>query len=208
MTRRDVSTSASSRSRSRSPPKAFGNGKRYICIDFETNGFAKGRIKPTPHENYPTQVALVAVEEGEVTLLWSSFISGATSLAEWVVCNTPVTLEKLKNAPSFEEVLKRMQETVRPTDVIVCHNLDFDLRQVLQRTAYKLKLDASDFLKASKFCTMRCAYSDKTFRGKWPKMADLCNHFGVKQDVSHCAVADSTALAQCVAEALRRGVML
>ncbi len=39
-------------------------------------------------------------------------------------------------------------------------------------------------------------------------MKDLCAHFQVTLNNAHDARADSAALAQCVAEAWRRGVML
>ncbi len=39
-------------------------------------------------------------------------------------------------------------------------------------------------------------------------MKDLCAHFQVTLDNAHDARADSAALAECVAEAWRRGVML
>ena len=64
-------------------------------------------------------------------------------------------------------------------------------------------------LACPRFCTMRCAYA-RTIRGdgKWPSMAQLCEHFEVTLRCAHDARGDSEALANCVAEAWRRGVML
>ena len=62
-------------------------------------------------------------------------------------------------------------------------------------------------LEAPRFCTMRCEYSRSAF-SRLPKLADLCKHFEVSLENAHDAKADTLALAECVSEALRRGVML
>ena len=54
---------------------------------------------------------------------------------------------------------------------------------------------------------MSCEYARAVF-GKSPKLADLCAHFNVPLINAHDARVDIAALAQCVAEAWRRGVML
>jgi DNA polymerase III epsilon subunit-like protein len=43
---------------------------------------------------------------------------------------------------------------------------------------------------------------------KQPKLDLLCRHFQVELTDAHDARADTRALAECVAEAWRRGVML
>ena len=68
--------------------------------------------------------------------------------------------------------------------------------------------DASrEILQAPRFWTMKCAYSNTVF-GRWPKLADLCAHFQVQLTNAHDARGDSRALAECIIEAERRGVML
>jgi hypothetical protein len=62
-------------------------------------------------------------------------------------------------------------------------------------------------LQTPKFCTMRGIYGKQTF-GKWPSLAQLCHHFEVEHCIQHKATGDSWALALCVAEALKGGVML
>ena len=85
------------------------------------------------------------------------------------------------------------------------------METVLARTVDKLYyLDfpaARAILEAPRFCTMRCAYNQATF-GRSPNMRQLCEHFQVPLVGAHDARADSAALAHCVAEAWRRGVML
>ena len=52
---------------------------RYVCLDFETNGFPEKDCKPMPWSSYPIQVSLTAVENGEVAHLYDSYIQGAES---------------------------------------------------------------------------------------------------------------------------------
>ena len=51
---------------------------RYVCLDFETNGFpikdCKPDCQPRPWSSYPIQVSLTAVENGEVVHLYDSYI--------------------------------------------------------------------------------------------------------------------------------------
>ena len=47
---------------------------RYVCLDFETNGFPEKDCKPMPWSSYPIQVSLTAVENGEVVHLYDSHI--------------------------------------------------------------------------------------------------------------------------------------
>ncbi len=94
-------------------------------------------------------------------------------------------------------------------DTIVAHNISFDLNTAIGRTVDKLGITnqaLQKILQAPRFCTMRCSYT-KALQGR-STMKDLCAHFQVTLDNAHDARADSAALAECVAEAWRRGVML
>ena len=64
---------------------------RYVCLDFETNGFPEKDCKPMPWSSYPIQVCLTAVENGEVVHLYDSYIQGAASFNPWVSQNVPIT---------------------------------------------------------------------------------------------------------------------
>ena len=60
---------------------------RYVCLDFETNGFslkgAKFEDWTLPFSSYPVQLSVDAVEDGEVSHLYDTVIRGATSRAPW-----------------------------------------------------------------------------------------------------------------------------
>ena len=50
---------------------------RYVCLDFETNGFAHKGGEPKPWASFPIQVSLTAVENGELIHLYDSYIQGS-----------------------------------------------------------------------------------------------------------------------------------
>ena len=91
----------------------------------------------------------------------------------------------------------------------VAHHARLDLKHVIARTALKMRYDSPalrKLLATPRFRTMRCAYN-KMALGSGPGMAMLYEHSPGPLEGAHDAGVDSAALANCVAEALRRGDM-
>ena len=117
---------------------------RYVCLDFETNGFPEKDCKPMPWSSYPIQVSLTAVENGEVVHLYDSHIQGAESFTAWVSRNVPVTFADLAQAPPLPKVIQEVARLLWPTDWLVAHNARFDLETCLARTGQKEKIYNED----------------------------------------------------------------
>ena len=186
---------------------------RYVCLDFETNGFAQKGAPPCfytlPFSSYPIQLAVSVVEDGVVRHEYDTLIRGATRFAKWVWQNVPIPLHALKDGKGFPEVIEDFASILKDGDVLVAHNADFDLGTVFSGVSRRLGIDTpalQKILQMPRFCTMKCAYSKSVF-SKQPSMGELCAHFQVPLEGAHDARADTKALAECVAEALRRGVM-
>jgi DNA polymerase III epsilon subunit-like protein len=187
---------------------------RYLCVDFETNGFST-KCAPNsdwtlPFSSYPIQISVEIVEDGQIYHAYDTLIKGAIRLAPWVKENVPFTLEDLQNGETFENVLAQIDALIQDGDTIVAHNVNFDIGMVIGRTAKRLGINShalTRILELPRFCTMRCLYVRGVF-GRCPKLFELCNHFEVPLENAHDATADSRALACCVAEAMRRGVMI
>ena len=187
---------------------------RYVCIDFETNGFSTRSAPKSdwtlPFSSYPMQVSIDIVEDDQIYHAFDTLIKGATRLAPWVKENVPFGLEALESGETFEHVLNELAALLQEGDTLVAHNVNFDIGMVVGRTAKRLGINSAALhriLEMPRFCSMRCSYVRGVF-GRCPKLFELCNHFEVNLENAHDATADSHALACCVAEAVRRGVML
>ena len=139
--------------------------QRYVCLDFETNGFPKKgapfRDWPLPFSSYPIQLSVDVVEDGEVWHAYDTLIWGAEQLAPWVRGNVPITLEDLEEGVLFQEAARALARLLRDGDTIVAHNASFDLDMVLARAAGRRGCErlARLVLTKPRFCTMRCAYT-------------------------------------------------
>jgi len=189
---------------------------RYICFDFETNGFYDPTSKypnyTMPYESHPVQLSIDIVDEdGTITHAYDTVIAGAKGFTQWVVDNVPITLEQVRReGRPFREVLDVFAGLIQDGDILVAHNLEFDFNRVIVKSITRMNIEspAAERIRAApKFCTMKCSYSTSSF-GKQVKFSKLCEHFGVTLNNAHDATADAYALAECVSEALRRGVMV
>ena len=176
--------------------------QRCLVIDFETNGRPCDAERPCGA--FPTQVSVDAfyLETGEITHLYDSFIQGAETLSDWVVKNTPVTLKKLATAPYSWDVAEALAKLWKPGDIIVAHNVSFDLGALL-----KICAPCHPWLHSVVVDTMRAPWIKRDI-GKPPKLSALCEHLGVPFEPSklHDATYDTRALSLCLREARARGL--
>ena len=110
----------------------------------------------------------------------------------------------------FEDVAEQLGVLIRGGVVRVAHNARVDLEVVLARVATRLQYDSlavRRILAMSRFGSLCCAYSGMVL-GNVPGMMRLCAHAKVHLEGAHDANVGSAALAHCVAEAWRGGVML
>ena len=76
---------------------------RFVCIDFETNGFPAGGADCMPFSSYPIQVSVDVVDpDSRVEHIYDSCIRGATRLAPWVCQNVPVSLEDISTGKNLK----------------------------------------------------------------------------------------------------------
>ena len=97
---------------------------------------------------------------------------------------------------------KAMSALVKPGDVMVCHNVSYDLERCLQNSCRLLDIDCSAILSLPLFCTCRSEWAMTRNNDKWLSLAGLCAMFGVKNAREHTSGDDALALAQCMSKAL------
>ena len=186
-------------------------------IDFETNGFAERKATSNyytlPWQNYPCQLSVDIVEDGEQMHAFDTFIRGATRFGKWSSEHLSYTVDEVnEKGVELREAIDRLAALITPEATIVAHNIQFDLDQCLRRSSQKLEYDSAELQKvltAPRFCTYRCEYSKLLFGNK-ASLEALCKHFEVDycKEQAHNACYDTGVLAACIVAAVRRGIML
>ena len=94
---------------------------RYLCLDFETNGFSETHAEfknwTLPFANHPVQLSVHAVEDGEVAQIYETVICGVTSRSKWVQDNIRLTLEEIEGGIPFRQMITDLAKLLKPGDV-------------------------------------------------------------------------------------------
>ena len=195
---------------------------RYLVLDFETTGWLSDERtadchKPLPRENYPTQIAVQAINmDGTQSVsLFSTFIIGATRFAPKAAEMVPFTVADTETGMSFADVVKELSKHVKPDDILTGHNLDYDLN-VLQVTGAECDVDVSFILNLNRFDTEFNEYTQSLKKNGrdvvyfWPKMNKmcgpnldmLCSHLNIDrtdgEHALHDARQDAIDTAECI----------
>ena len=176
---------------------------RYLALDFETNGLPQEKwLMPCPA--FPTQVSIDAFvpKTGEILHLYDTFIRGAVDLSPWVLEHTPVNHEVLERGVHPDDVALALADLWQEGDVLVAHNAQFDLGQVLP----KIVRPNHPFLTGPYICTKLERWV-RHEAGKTPKLSTLCGILGVAfhEDQAHDATYDTRVLALCLQAAHEAG---
>jgi DNA polymerase III epsilon subunit-like protein len=175
-------------------------GDSFVSFDTETTGVdGKARI---------VELAFVRFEKGEIKEQWSSFLmpdgvdwnSDGTKKALEV---NQISLEQLKDAPSFMDVFHHVAAHLRAVPFWVAHNAEFDLRMFHQEHRFH---KGTDFPIAPKLCFDTMALSGKIHpTEKTHKLANTAARWGVTQDGSHRAVADAITCGRILQKMIEAG---
>lgn len=113
-----------------------------VFVDIETNGGngERGRI---------TEIAVIRVENGEITDTFSSLINAGSPIPYWITTLTGITNEDVADAPYFDEIAGELDRIMQGA-LFVAHNVRFDFSFV------KRQMEACGFTFRPKlFCTVR-----------------------------------------------------
>ena len=203
--------------------------RRFVCFDFETTGIWKRKDQETDPAywaklcyNYPIQISVDVVEPDlSVTRAFDALVIWATRtvkfVAETILPQLGLRHSHLKHdleqhGKYLAEVLRDLADLLNPGDVLVSHNLMYDVGRTLGVNFWNDKaephFDATKdslerILAAPRLCTMLW----KTTR-PFSSLDSLVREYGVTNDHAHDARGDSKALAECIAAALRQGERL
>lgn len=176
---------------------------KYLFFDTETTGLPKNYKAPyTNLDNWPRVVQLSwLISENSKIIKESDNI---------IKVNFPIPVEAsqvhgITNQVSNERgrdlssVLNEILTDIEMSDVLVCHNLSFDLA-ILQSEL--LRADMNHEVAKKMFCTMKSAVDYCKLPGnygfKWPRLEELYNIcFQEKLENAHDAMVDVKATFRC-----------
>ena len=186
-----------------------------LVFDTETNGkIADFNASPKDFEKFPriTQIAWAKFHLGDKPTRQGTqstliFPDGWTIPVEPFFMENNMNDERCRNEGlAIKGVLKLLCEDIEKADVIVAHNMNFDLRIV---AAEMNRLGLSCANKPRKVCTMLSSAKYCNLpKFKWPKLEELhtklFGHFNIK---AHDALGDVLATADCFFELVKLGVI-
>lgn len=128
----------------------------------------------------------------------------------FVIPEESIKIHQITNAMASEEgvslntVLAGLLEAVKAAEVIVAHNIDYDLKVVCAELARQKRLDDIQILQHKRnFCTMLtgtsvCQIPSAYGNYKWPSLSELYRFLhGSEMGQAHRALFDVEATASC-----------
>ena len=164
--------------------------KNFAIIDIETTGGSAKREKIT-------EIAIVIFDGEKIIDSFESLVNPQRSIPPFITNITGITNDMLKDAPKFYEIAKKIVDITEDC-IFVAHNSRFDfafIRQEFQDLGYTYSRKQLDTV--------------KLFRRFFPglrsyALGNLIEHFGIKTDARHRAMADVMA----TLELLKMGLSL
>lgn len=162
----------------------------WVAIDFETANEYRGS---------PCAIGVVAVEDGQVTDRWSTFIQPPPRVAwfsPFCVSLHGITAEHVRDAPSWPESLTELVRFAggRP---VVAHNAAFDLG-VIREACTESDLAWPDLSYACTLVVARRTWSLLSYSLPW-----VAEAAGYRLEDHHDAGADALAAARIMSAAMR-----
>ena len=196
---------------------------KILFFDTETSGFISKKIPfDHPDQAWTVQIgAILADKDGDLAKMNTIIKANGRSMNPFAQKVHGISPEKADEEGVEElEVAEEFGLLLKQADMMVCHNLDFDMqyvRQLLERNSEGLSDEARStlYLDIPGYCTMKdkavikfCGLKNKAGRPKWPKLIEL-HQILFKEDFdgAHDAFADITATKRCFFALLDLGII-
>ncbi len=186
----------------------------YLFFDTETNGLPKNwNASVRDLKNWPriVQIAWLLYDKNHNLITEKSYIIKPKGFSIPIDVSKVhgITTEKaLALGVELEKVLNEFNELINETNIIIAHNIDFDIKIVgaeFLRSNIK-----SNLFKKQKFCTMKTTKNLCKIPGrygyKWPTLSELHYHlFKENFEEAHNAIIDVKICAKCFFELINLG---
>lgn len=180
--------------------------KYHLIFDTETTGLPRNYTAPcSDTDNWPrlVQVSFV-LTNGKDRHEFDFIIKPEGFVIPEEVSKIHGISQKraLKEGMSIKFALRMFFIILKDTDVLVAHNLSFDIG-IIGAEFYRLnagELFERELAKTEQYCTMKSSKIKGTHGGKtkWPKLIELYkHHFNEEFDGAHNAIVDTRACERC-----------
>jgi len=134
----------------------------------------------------------------------NQMINTDREISKWASDIHHITKEKISKFKYMDSYIKEFLAYMNKADLVVCHNVDFDMR-MLKRECEILWI-TFDRSKVKTLCTMKHpATQEVMWSSKWAKLQDLHEKiFWEKFEDAHDALCDITATKKCFCEMYRK----
>ena len=187
-----------------------------MFFDTETSGFINKNLEADdPNQAWVLQIAFILSDKNRIYTEFSSLIrAGDRSCSPGAQKVHGISVEECNKGGLIEaEIINIFSNTLFGADILVAHNISFDLELVRQMICREdlvyLHGRLEDF---SLFCTMKnstelCKLPGKFGKFKWPKLTELYKHlFDEEFEGAHDALADVKATRRCYYRLKEMGV--
>lgn len=196
---------------------------KILFFDTETSGFIKKALSADhPDQAWTIQVgAILANKDGNIDKMDRIIKANGRDINYHAQKIHGISAEKA-DAEGLEElaVAEEFGLLLRQADLMVCHNLAFDIkyvRHLMERNIEGMSDESRSafYLDMPGYCTMQdkavvkfCGLLNKAGRPKWPKLVELHEVlFEEGFDGAHDAFADITATKRCFFALLDLGII-
>lgn len=152
---------------------------RYAVVDVETTG---GR----PEYDKITEIAIVLMEQDEIIHTWHTLINPGRRIPDSITRLTGIDNEMVYTAPEFGQVSAQVLELLQG-QIIVGHNVNFDLGFIENQLGVLLPNDTLDTVKLAKMILP----NSRSLR-----LGSLTKDIGIEHTMVHRALGDAQATAQ------------
>lgn len=193
---------------------------KHIFFDTECNGLPRNyKLGVTATNNWPRMIQLawlVTDDQSNILKKQSYIIYPQGFLIDAEVARlTGISTERAQcEGVSLRTALTEYMSDLQNADIIIGHNIDFDLH-ILGCELYREGIAYNDLLHKQSLCTMQrstdfCAIASNNLYGgyKWPKLEELYSKlFGCMFDNAHDALSDVIATKECYFALKQRGII-
>lgn len=163
------------------------------CVDTETTGLtihSRASLVKQPHI---VEYACAQVENGKIIATYETLIKPPVGVSDEITKITGLTDDDLKDARTFQQALPVIEASLAGCDVLLAHNLPFDLSMLrfeLARIGIEIKLPEV------MVCTAQLYHDEYGKRVRMQELYEL--KLGKPLHQTHRAMDDAMALAEIV----------